>query len=281
MFWVTVAARNLALAETLGYDMVVVCNGCFDTLTEVNHAMNTIGGVRRDITRDMIPKIEKKLNILEKAVKNYIKIAATEPLIRKRTVGIGVLTKDEAKEVGVVGLTARALNVGIDVRKDDPYLAYEETSWDMITQPEGDVYAKVVVILLELQQSISICKQCLDFLKTTSGPTQAEVPREFPEGKEAVGRVEAPRGELTYYIRSNGTHILERVRIRAPSFLNNPSTLYMLRDQMVADAPIVIASIDPTQKETIEKDFEVYSKYCPTCRKQLSFKLNYHPRKYY
>ncbi|MGP3667292.1 MAG: hydrogenase large subunit [Candidatus Bathyarchaeota archaeon] len=211
----------------------------------VNHAMNTIGGVRRDITRDMIPKIEKTLDVLEKATKKYIDIATSEPLIRKRTIGIGVLTKDAAKEVGVVGPTARGSNVRIDVRKDDPYLAYRETSWDVITQSDGDVYAKVIVRLLELLQSISICRQCLDFLQKTSGPIQSEIPKEFPEGKEAIGRVEAPRGELTYYIRSNGTHIPDRVRIRTPSFLNNPSTLYMLRDQTIADAPIIIASIDP------------------------------------
>lgn len=211
----------------------------------VNHAMNTIGGVRRDITRDMISKIERKLNIIEKATKRYIDIVTTEPLIRKRTIGVGVLTKDEAKEVGVVGPTARGSNIRIDVRKDDPYIAYKETSWDVVIQPDGDVYAKVVVRLLELLQSISICEQCLDFLRITSGPIQAEVPKEFPDGKEAVGRVEAPRGELAYYIRSNGTHIPDRVRIRTPSFLNNPSTLYMLRNQTIADAPIVIASIDP------------------------------------
>ncbi|MCX8176328.1 MAG: hypothetical protein N3E48_03755, partial [Candidatus Bathyarchaeota archaeon] len=211
----------------------------------VNHAMNTIGGVRRDITRDMIPKIEKKLGIVEKAAKNYIGIATSEPLIRRRTMEVGVLTKDEAKEVGVVGPTARASNVKVDVRKDDPYLAYEETSWEVITQPDGDVYARVVVRLLELLQSISICRQCLDLLKTTNGPIQLELPKEFPEGEEAVGRVEAPRGELVYYIKSNGTHIPDRVRIRTPSFLNNPSTLYMLRNQTIADAPIIIASIDP------------------------------------
>ena len=211
----------------------------------VLHAMNIIGGVRRDITRDMIPKIERKLDIVERAAKNYVKMATTEPLIRKRTVGVGVLTKDEAKEVGVVGPTARASDVGIDVRKDDPYLAYGETSWDMVTRPDGDVYAKVVVRLLEVLQSISICRQCLDLLKTVGGPIQAEVPREFPEEEEAIGRVEAPRGELAYYIRSNGTHIPDRVRIRTPSFLNNPSTLYMLRNQTIADAPIIIASVDP------------------------------------
>lgn len=115
----------------------------------------------------------------------------------------------------------------------------------MVTRPDGDVYAKVVVRLLEVLQSISICRQCLDLLKTVGGPIQAEVPKEFPEEEEAIGRVEAPRGELAYYIRSNGTHIPDRVRIRTPSFLNNPSTLYMLRNQTIADAPIIIASVDP------------------------------------
>jgi NADH-quinone oxidoreductase subunit D len=147
--------------------------------------------------------------------------------------------------MGAVGPTARASGVNIDVRRDDPYSAYNEVTFDVVTRSEGDLYAKVEVRLLELLQSISICKQCVDKLKTLGGSIVAETIPEFAPGEEAFGKVEAPRGELMYYIVSNGTNIPERVRMRTPSYVNNPTLPLQLIDETIADAPIIIAGIDP------------------------------------
>jgi NADH-quinone oxidoreductase subunit D len=211
----------------------------------VTKGMVTIGGVRRDIAKDMIPKIEQKCDILEKATRKAVEAVVGDSIIKARVKGIGILTRDDAKRIGVVGPTARASGINIDVRRDDPYDAYSQVSFDVITRNDGDLFAKVEVRLLELLQSISICKQCLDKLKTVGGPIIAEEIPDFEAGAEAFGKIEAPRGELVYYILSNGTNIPERVRIRTPSYMNNPSLPVQLKDETIADAPIIIAGIDP------------------------------------
>ena len=208
-----------------------------------HYAMNTIGGVRRDIDKDMIPKIEEKLKILHKATVTATKAVLEDGGIHARTVGIGTLDKEIAKKICVVGPVARATGMKIDVRKDDPYDAYDEVPFDVITAEDGDIFSMALVRLGELVESVKISQYCLDKLKTTGGPIKAEV-SEFPPG-EAVGRVEAPRGELLYYLVSNGTNTPERARVRTPSYLNDYALLFMLRGQDLADVPITVASVDP------------------------------------
>lgn len=210
-----------------------------------HYAMNTIGGVTRDIPKEMVPKIEKKLNILDKATKKLIDIAY-DSVVLARLQDVGVLGTPTARETGAVGPTARGSGWKIDVRWSDPYAAYgiDYTSWDVIIEPGGDTWARTLVRLKELLVSISICRQCLNALKTVGGPIQADIP-EFEAGEKALGKAEAPRGELLYYIRSNGTSIPQTVRIRTPSYRNNACLPYMLKGYTIADAPIIIASIDP------------------------------------
>ena len=211
-----------------------------------HYAMNTIGGARRDISKEMIPKIEKKLDILEDATKKFIDIACDQPVVLARLEDVGVLDTPTAKEVGATGPTARGSSWKIDVRWSDSYAAYgpDYTSWDVVVEPGGDVWARTLVRLKELLVSVSICRQCLDALKTVHGSIQAEVP-EFEAGAEALGKSEAPRGELLYYIKSDGTNIPQTVRIRTPSYRNNACLPYMLKGYEIADAPIIVGSIDP------------------------------------
>ncbi|MFX1299718.1 MAG: nickel-dependent hydrogenase large subunit [Promethearchaeota archaeon] len=208
-----------------------------------HYAMNTIGGVRRDIDKDMIPKIEEKLKVLHQATVTATKAVLEDGGIRARTAGIGTLDKEIAKKICVVGPVARSTGMKIDVRKDDPYAAYDEVPFDVITAEEGDIFSMALVRLGELVESVKISQYCLDKLKTTGGPITAEI-SEFPPG-EAVGRVEAPRGELLYYLVSNGTNTPERARVRTPSYLNDYALLFMLRGQDLADVPITVASVDP------------------------------------
>ncbi|MFQ6075379.1 MAG: NADH-quinone oxidoreductase subunit C [Candidatus Bathyarchaeia archaeon] len=210
------------------------------------YAMNNIGGVRRDVPKEMIPKIEKKLDILEDATKKFIDIVCDQPVVQARLQGVGVLKTSTAKETGAVGPTARGSNWKIDVRQSDPYAAYgsEYTSWYVIVESGGDVWARTLVRLKELLVAINICRQCLDALRAVGGSIQAEV-SEFEAGAEALGKSEAPRGELLYYIKSNGTNIPQTVRIRTPSYRNNACLPYMLKGYEIADAPIIIGSIDP------------------------------------
>lgn len=208
-----------------------------------HYAMNTIGGVRKDIANDLIPKIEGKLKVLYKATETATKAVLEDSGIRSRTKGVGTLDKEIAKKICVVGPVARATGMKIDVRKDDPYAAYDEIPFDVITAPDGDIFSMVLVRLGELVESVKICEFCLDKLKSVGGPITSEV-KEFPPG-EAIGRVEAPRGELIYYIVSNGTNIPDRARIRTPSYLNDYAILFMLPGQALADVPITVAAVDP------------------------------------
>lgn len=208
-----------------------------------HYAMNTIGGVRKDIEETMISKIEDKLEILHKATLTATKAVLEDGGIRSRTQGIGTLDKEIARKICVVGPVARATGMKIDVRKDDPYAAYDEIPFDVITANDGDIFSMVLVRLGELVESVKISQFCLDKLKKTGGPIKAEV-KEFPPG-EAIGRVEAPRGELLYYLVSNGTNKPERARVRTPSYLNDYALLFMLPGQALADVPITVASVDP------------------------------------
>ncbi|MEM3166652.1 MAG: hypothetical protein QXM67_06025, partial [Candidatus Methanomethylicia archaeon] len=206
-------------------------------------AMNTIGGVRRDISIDLINRIEGKIKVLGKKVKEIEKMILEDPILKSRTKGIGVLGKDNAKKLGVVGPVARANGLKVDIRKMDPYAAYKDVPFDIITRDDGDVYSLIEVRIGELYESIGICLYCLDVLKRIGGPIKVDV-SELPPG-EAIGRTEAPRGELFYYILSNGTNIPERVRIRTPSYMNDYAILHILPGYTLADAPIIIASVDP------------------------------------
>jgi len=205
-------------------------------------ASNTLGGVRRDVKPEYVPKILRTLEKLEKATKQYINICTSDRTILARCAGIGVLPKNDAKKLCAVGPTARASGVNVDIRRDDPYAAYGEISFNVITRPDGDVFAKVVVRLLEILESIHIIRQAIKDLP--NGPLRTKITPKI-EPNEAVGRVEAPRGELLYYAVSNGTEKPERVRVRTPTYANIPSLKPMFVGGTIAEIPIVLASIDP------------------------------------
>ncbi len=201
-----------------------------------------LGGARVDIEQKHIPQLIRALAELEKSTKHYIDVCTSDRTVIARCAGIGVLTKKEARELCAAGPTARASGVDFDIRRDDPYAAYDEIRFDVVTERNGDVLAKVVVRLREILESVEIIRQAIDAMP--KGPIRAKFPENVLEN-EAVGRVEAPRGELMYYVRSNGTNKPERVRIRTPSYANWPSIRPMLVGGTIAEIPIVVASIDP------------------------------------
>ncbi|MCM8826258.1 MAG: NADH:ubiquinone oxidoreductase, partial [Candidatus Omnitrophica bacterium] len=154
-------------------------------------------------------------------LKLFHKAIEDDPIIHKRTKGVGVLSKEEAISFGAVGPTARASGVDIDVRRDDVYANYDKVNWSVVTLTEGDIYAKVMVRILEMFESCSIIEQCVERLP--KGEIALEIV-EIPEG-EGIGRVEAPRGECFHYVRSDGTNRPVRHKIRAPSYVNVPTNL--------------------------------------------------------
>jgi NADH-quinone oxidoreductase subunit D len=137
---------------------------------------------------------------------------------------------------------ARGSDVDIDVRKDEPYEAYGEIPFKLITYTSGDSWARLMVRLDEINESIGIIEYALDNLPV--GAYRVRAPRIVPSG-EAVNRVEAPRGELFYYVKSNGTAYPERVKVRTPTFANIPAFVKTAVGENVADVPANFVSLDP------------------------------------
>jgi Ni,Fe-hydrogenase III large subunit/Ni,Fe-hydrogenase III component G len=202
----------------------------------------TIGGVRRDLKETDIPKIKTQLATLKKKMDFYQQLFENEPSLKMRTRNVGTLSKDDALKLCVVGPVARASGVSMDVRKDEPYEAYGEIPFNLITRTEGDSWARLMVRLDEVTESINIIDYALDHMP--QGPFRIKVPRVVTAG-EAVNRVEAPRGELFYYVKSNGTAYPERVKARTPTFANIPAFLKTAIGENIADVPPNFVSLDP------------------------------------
>jgi len=208
----------------------------------IHYAMNTIGGVRRDLTAGMTAKIKKGLDFLEERFRYFLKFMEGEETILKRTVGVGILKPREAVELCAVGPTLRASGIKNDVRSDDPYAAYDEIPLNVIVHEGCDVLSRILVRCGEILESINIIRYCLDHIP--GGMIRVRVPMAVPPG-EVVSRVEAPRGELIHYAKSNGTTRPERYKVRSPTLGNIPALCKMLLNQHIADIPIVLAGIDP------------------------------------
>jgi NADH-quinone oxidoreductase subunit D len=209
----------------------------------VNYAMPTIGGVRRDISGQVAKSVLKKLSEIEKRVEYYRKLFLDNRTIRKRTMGLGILPKKQANSLSIQGPVLRASGVDYDVRRDAPYAAYPEIrDWKVITEDGGDVHARVVQKVLEMPEACKVLSHALT--KMPKGDLKVKAPVVIPEN-ESLSLSEAPRGELLYYARSNGSDRPERLRIRTPSFSNMLSLPVILKEQQLADLPVIVGSIDP------------------------------------
>ena len=213
------------------------------TGNRVNYAMVTIGGARRDIDDQLRRELLSACQKLKGPLDRIAEIALTDKTIAMRTKGVGVLPREDAIRMGAVGPHARASGVKIDVRKDAPYSSYEDFDFDVPVVDSGDVFARVVVRALECYESIKIIRQALENLP--EGPINLgnKLPK-IQEG-QAVARHEAPRGQLSHMVVGNGGLNNHRVSIHVPSYKNTPTIPFMLRNNTVADAGLIIASIDP------------------------------------
>ncbi|MCK4405504.1 MAG: nickel-dependent hydrogenase large subunit [Hadesarchaea archaeon] len=208
----------------------------------VHSATNTIGGVRRDVKIEHVPTFLRGLEKLEQSTNYYINLFKSDRTILARCTNLGVLSKEDAIKFCTVGPTARASGLKTDIRRDDPYGAYDALSFDVAIERDGDVWAKGMVRLREILESIQIVRQALK--EMPGGPIRIRVGLQIPPN-ETIERTEAPRGELLYYIRSNGTEIPERVRVRTPTYGNFASMKSMFVGGTIAEIPIVIWGIDP------------------------------------
>ncbi|OGS12057.1 MAG: NADH dehydrogenase [Elusimicrobia bacterium RIFOXYA2_FULL_58_8] len=246
LLWLGVAGYEMGFETLFMYtwrDREQVLD-CLELLSgnRVHYSMNTIGGVRRDISIEQKAEVSRRIKFLEERTRYYIKIGTEEPTVAARTANVGMLPPAVALERGAVGPTARASGIARDVRKDEPYLIYDQLDFKLITHNTNDVFGRLVVRVLELVESYKMIHQILNNLP--EGPIAVKVPMKIAPG-EAVNRYEAPRGEDIHYLKSNGTDKPERVKVRAPTLANLQSVAYMLEGGWLADVPLVIAAIDP------------------------------------
>lgn len=199
-----------------------------------------VGGVKKDIEDSVLKAIVKNLGSYEKELKEITDVFIKDPSVRHRLAGVGILKKEDAYELGAVGPTLRASGWSSDTRKLG-YAAYKSIDFEPIVETAGDSYARCVVRIKELFQSIDIIKQAA--VKIPAGPIEVKVTG-TPNG-EFFARTEQPRGEVIYYAKADGTKFLQRLRVRTPTFANIPSLLKMLPGSSLADVPVLVLTIDP------------------------------------
>jgi len=245
LLWVGLAGHFI------GYDTVFMWawkyrEPVLDLLEEItgnrnNYGNVKVGGCREDVPDEMKPKILAELDALEQKTEMLTKAVLDDPVLHARLKGVGILKKEDAVKFAVTGPTARGSDVDIDVRHDDPYAAYSALDWKVISQPEGDVFAKAVVRLLEVLEAVKMTREAVQ--KLPKGPVAVEV-KEIPPG-EGCGHAEAPRGETFHYVRSDGGNRPVRHKVRAPSYVNVPSFRASCIGEHIADVTITLAAVDP------------------------------------
>ena len=259
ILWAGVAAHEL------GFDSVLYLSwrareevlDLLEYLTgnRINYGIFMIGGVRRDITKDQIPRVRKTLEYYKDIYGKIEDVFLNDPTIALRTKNVGVLTKEDALRLCAVGPTTRASGINKDIRQDQPYSAYADLEVKAITpdvltgEVNGDVYDRIIVRLLEVVQSIQIIEQCIENMPSGEIVAEKKLVKLLNQLKKAkgegIGRHEAPRGECIHYVKLNEAEVPEVWKARAPTYNNLMSWVPMLLGEQIADIPIVIASTDP------------------------------------
>ena len=209
----------------------------------VHKSMNTFCGVRRDMPEGMEDRIVERMKHITDRAHYYRQIIDTEETMLARTENVGnKVNQETAQKLCAVGPMARYVGLRQDVRLTDPYAAYDEVPFDIVTRKEGDVRALLRLRLDEIVVSANMISYAVEHLP--EGPIRVKIPPVIPAGEHS-SHCEAPRGEIFYYVRSSGGRIPERVKSRQPTLANIPIALELLKGQTLADIPVVLTAIDP------------------------------------
>jgi len=200
-----------------------------------------VGGVRRDITPEMMKTMLDILNGVEAEFKEITDVFIRDSSVKSRLVGVGMLSKEEAHDLGAVGPMARASGIDMDLRRTG-YGAYKHLEFEPCVETGGDCYARCVVRIREIYQAFDIIRKCAELMP---GDTTIDVKITGAPDGEYIARLEQPRGEVIYYVKGNGTKFLERMRVRTPTFANVPPLVHTLKGCQLADVPILVLTIDP------------------------------------
>ena len=207
-----------------------------------------IGGVSHDIPDEFLPALDKFVTVMPHYIDEYDQLLAENEILLARTKGVGILTREMAINSGAAGPVLRGSGIKWDIRKVDPYSIYDRFNFEIPTGSVGDTYDRYRVRIEEMRQSVRIIKQAMEQLPP--GEVRSEVPSPLrPPVGEAYGHIEAPKGELGFYLVSDNSIAPYRLHIRSTSLMN----LTMLRDMLIgwkiADVVGVLGSIDITLGE--------------------------------
>jgi len=278
MLWVGVALMDAGAVSVFLWtfqgreDIYTIFDHIAGARFTVSHSR--IGGIASDVTPESLRLIRAFCDEYEERVKGWQKFLNRNRIWIGRNEGVGVVNAQEAIEIGLTGPNLRGSGVDYDIRRFEPYLKYDEVDFDIPLRTEGDCLARYHCRMEEMLESIKIIRQCLDRLP--DGPIRADDAKQAypskeevyysmegmihdfmytdvgvtpPKGAAAYHAVEAPKGELGFYLESDGTGHPWRVRINAPTFANLQGLEYMMEGHPVADVVVLIGSVDPVMGE--------------------------------
>jgi len=202
-----------------------------------------IGGVSQDIPEEFLPAMDRFLEQMPRAVDEFDRFLKENEILLARSKGVGILSQEQAINCSITGPVLRATGVEWDLRKKDPYSIYDRFDFDIPTGENGDCYDRYRVRVEEMRQSLRILEQAVKQLP--SGPVRADVPHLFhPPVGDAYGHIEAPKGELAFYVVSDNSIAPYRCHIRPTSLLNIAALRDMVIGWKIADLTIIFGSID-------------------------------------
>jgi NADH-quinone oxidoreductase subunit D len=239
----------------------------------MNHNYIRVGGVAADLPDGWRDDVLRLLDLLPDRLHEFDELMTGQPIWRERLQGVGVITEQEAVALGATGPILRSTGVPWDLRRDEPYLAYEQVDFDVVVGTYGDAFDRYAIRLNEVRESMRIVRQIVDLMppgdyriqdKKVTPPPRARIDESMealihhfkiftegfkvPEG-DAYAAVESPRGELGVYLVSDGSAKPYRMHIRGPSFVNLQTLPYLMQGGVIADAVAVISSVDPIMGE--------------------------------
>jgi NADH-quinone oxidoreductase subunit D len=202
-----------------------------------------IGGCLYETYEGFEQEVKQFCDFVMPKIDEYETLLTTNRIWVERTRGVGYLSGQDCIDMGVTGPVLRASGVKWDIRKAQPYSGYQNFDFEVPTGQNGDTYDRYVVRIAEMRQSIRIIRQAVDGIP--SGPIMGKVPKVIkPPVGEVYHSIEAPKGELGYFIVSDGSTQPYRVRVRPPSFVNLQALAKMIEGQLVADVVAVIGTLD-------------------------------------
>ena len=239
----------------------------------MNHNYIRPGGVAADLPADWRDDVSRLIALIEPRLDEYDTLLTGQPIWRERLQGVGVISAAEAVALGVTGPMLRGAGMAWDLRRDEPYLFYDQVDFDVIVGMHGDCYDRYAIRLNEIRESLRIVAQIIDAMpsgdyrvqdKKVTPPPRARIDESmealihhfkiFTEGfkvpaGESYAAVESPRGELGVYLVSDGTSVPYRLHVRAPSFVNLQTLPHLMQNGLIADGVAIISSVDPIMGE--------------------------------